>query len=76
MNLLNDNVTIKISKKSYEEILFDLDNLITMRETEGFDCKDVYGLMKYLIAIAKKQIGIKYKHSKYGLIRYDSSTIN
>ena len=68
---MNDNVTIKINKKSYEEILYDLDSLISMRKIEGFDCKDVYGLMKYLIAIAKKQMGIKYKLTEYGLIKYD-----
>lgn len=68
-NAIMNEATITISKDSYEEILYDLSDLITMKEIEGFKCDDVYGLLKYLMAIAKKQMGIKYKLKHGQIIR-------
>ena len=63
------NVTITISRDSYEEILYDLSELIGMKEIEGFKCDDVYGLLRYLMAISKKQIGVSYKYKHGQLIK-------
>lgn len=68
-NAIINEVTITISKDSYEEILYDLSELIGMKEIEGFECDSVYGLLKYLMAISKKQLGVSYKFKHGQLIK-------
>lgn len=51
-----NNITLKIDESSLDEILFDIDYLIFMKEHEGFDSKKDYGLLRYLIACAKNNV--------------------
>ena len=63
-------MTIDIEYSTYMEIVKDIISLITMRENEGLETKDLWGLLKCLRGIMKKQCGIAWDVSRDSLGDY------
>ena len=57
-------MTIEIEYSTYLELMKNTLSLITMREFEGLDTKNLWGLLKYLRGILKKQHGITINIAK------------
>lgn len=63
-------MTIDIEYSTYMEIVKDIISLIGMREHEGLETKDLWGLLKCLRGIMKKQCGIVWNVKKDSLGDY------
>jgi hypothetical protein len=57
-------MTIDIEYSTYMEIVDDIISLIRMREFEGLDTKEQWGLLKCLRGIMKKQCGVVWNVKK------------
>ena len=57
-------MTIDIEYSTYMEIVDDIISLIGMREHEGLETKDLWGLLKCLRGIMKDQCGIVWNVKK------------
>ena len=63
-------MTIDIEYSTYMEIVNDIISLIGMREHEGLETKDLWGLLKCLRGIMKDQYGIVWNVKKDSLGDY------